>query len=71
MRDVAAEFEGVLVSMLLKEMRSTLEEGMFGDDKSDSFGGLFDLTMGQHLADRGGLGIKDLVNARYNQQVTM
>jgi Rod binding domain-containing protein len=51
----------MFVSMLLKEMRSTLEGGLFGEEKSDTYGALFDMHLGQHLADSGALGIRDLL----------
>ncbi len=55
---VAKEFESVFASILLKQMRATLEPGtMFGDDHNDIYGGLFDLHMGQVLAGEGGLGL--------------
>ncbi len=59
--DVAQSFEAVFASQLIKEMRSTLSEGFFGSEQSDVLGGLFDLHMGQAMAEGGGLGIKELV----------
>ena len=62
----------MMMSMLLKEMRQTLEPGaLFGGDSSDSFGGIFDLYLGKHVAEAGGLGIAGMVkhyleNARKN-----
>jgi flagellar protein FlgJ len=54
----ARDFEGVFLSLLLKEMRSTLEQGgLFGGDNSDVQGGLFDYFMGQSLAESGGVGL--------------
>ena len=59
---VAADFESMMMSMLLKEMRQTLEPGaLFGGDSSDSFGGIFDLYLGKHVAEAGGLGIAGMV----------
>ena len=59
---VAAEFESLMVSQVLKEMRQTLEPGaLFGGDTSDSYGGLFDLYLGKHLAEAGGFGISGMV----------
>jgi flagellar protein FlgJ len=57
--DTAKEFEATFLSMLLKEMRQTLDEdgGFFPGDKSDTHGGLFDLYLGRHLADGGGVGM--------------
>jgi len=63
---VANEFESVFLSMMLKEMRNTLDQkegGLFGGEGSDSFGGMFDLFMGQHLAASQPLGIADAVRS--------
>jgi Rod binding domain-containing protein len=58
LKDAAQGFESVLLSLLLKEMRKTLEPGsLFGDDKSDVYGGLFDQFMSQHLAQGKGMGL--------------
>ncbi len=61
---VAKEFESVFAAMMLKEMRATLEPGtLFGSDTNDVYGGIFDLFLGQHIADSGGFGIADMVNS--------
>ena len=58
----ATGFESMFLSMVLKQMRQTLEEGgLFGNDTGDVYGGLFDLYLGQHLAAAGGLGIAAMV----------
>ncbi len=55
-------FEGIFASMLLKQMRQSLGAGaMFGSDKSDALGGLFDQFMGQHISSHGGLGIGNMI----------
>ena len=55
---VATNFESLLLSLMIKQMRQTLEpEGLFPQDSGDVMGGLFDLYMGQHLAQVGGVGI--------------
>lgn len=55
--ETAKDFEATFLSLLLKEMRSTLEpEGLFAGDTGDVQGGMFDLYMGQHLANAGGVG---------------
>jgi flagellar protein FlgJ len=59
--ELAAQFEGMFVSMLLKEMRATVEGGLFGGEQSDTYGALFDMHLGQHLADSGALGIRELL----------
>lgn len=58
-RRVARDLEANFLSMLLKEMRQTLEpeDGLFPGDTGDVQGGLFDLFMGQHLAAAGGFGL--------------
>ncbi|QJW97997.1 rod-binding protein [Frigoriglobus tundricola] len=59
LRDMAKEMEATFISMLLKEMRQTLEPdgGLFPGDSGDVQGGLFDLYMSKHLADAGGIGM--------------
>ena len=37
------------------------EEGLFGSEASDTYGGLFDLYMGKHLATTNGLGISEML----------
>lgn len=57
--ETANEFEATFLSMLLKEMRQTLEPdgGLFPGDSGDVQGGLFDLLLGSHLAQAGGVGL--------------
>ncbi len=58
----AADFESMLLSQLLKEMRQTLEpDGLFGSDGADVHGGLFDLYLSQHLASSGGFGLAHMI----------
>jgi Rod binding domain-containing protein len=51
--DTAREFEAVFASLLLKEMRNSVDGGLFPGDKSDSFGSLFDLHLGRVMAEAG------------------
>jgi Rod binding domain-containing protein len=67
-RQVATEFEGVFLSMLVKEMRDSLETGFFGDESSDSYGGMFDLFIGKHLADAQPLGVGDMILKSYQEK---
>jgi len=65
------EFESVFVSLLLKEMRNTLdtgEGGLFGSEQSDTFGGMFDQFMGEHLADSSPLGIAGAIKGYLQNQ---
>ena len=57
--EAAKQLEGMFMSLLLKEMRQTLDEegGLFPGDSGDVQGGLFDLYLSRHLADNGGVGM--------------
>lgn len=61
--DAALQFEELFVSTLLKQMRETLEEGIFSGESSDSLGAIFDMFMGKHLAASKPLGIGQAVEA--------
>ncbi len=59
---VAKDFESMFLSLVLKEMRQTLQSGsFFGEDNSDVYGGLFDLYLSRHLAQAGGFGIAPML----------
>ncbi len=62
--ETAEAFEGMLASLLVKEMRQTLSDGLFGSDTADVYGALFDQYLGQQLAEGEGLGIKQLILAQ-------
>ena len=67
--DVARDFEGMFMSIMLKQMRETLEPGsFFGSDSADVYGGLFDLYMGQHLAQAGGLGLGAVLKQQLSRE---
>ena len=53
----AEQFEAVFISMMLKTMRQSMSQEMFAGDKSDTFGGMFDQFLGQHMAAQGGVGL--------------
>lgn len=58
LKDAAQGFESIFLTMLLKEMRQTLEPGsLFGKEGGDVYGGLFDQFMAQHLAQGKGMGL--------------
>ncbi|WP_437187497.1 rod-binding protein [Planctomicrobium sp. SH668] len=60
---VAQQFESLFISMLVKELRQSgqMGEGMFPGDGSDTYGGLFDMYLGQHLSESGGIGLADSI----------
>jgi Rod binding domain-containing protein len=68
---IAKGFESMFLSLLMKEMRGTLEPGaMFGGDSGDVYGGLFDQMMGDHLAQAGSLGIATMVRKHLASHAT-
>ncbi|NND98998.1 MAG: hypothetical protein HKN47_16910 [Pirellulaceae bacterium] len=65
---VGNEFESVFLSMMLKEMRKSLDNGgFFGEESSDTYGGMFDLFIGKHLAESKPLGISDMLVQQYKK----
>ncbi|QDU70080.1 rod-binding protein [Engelhardtia mirabilis] len=61
---VAREFERLFASMLVKEMRATLQDGMFGKGAgSDTYGAWFDEHIGASLADTGALDMAGILRA--------
>ena len=59
--EIAQQFEALFVSLMLKEMRQSVsEDGLFAGDSSDTFGGMFDMFMGQHIASTGGIGLSKI-----------
>lgn len=60
-RKVIEEFEGVFMSMMIKQLRETDNgEGFFPGDHSDTYGGMFDMYMGNHLARGAQTGLETL-----------
>ncbi len=59
---VAKDFESLFTSMVLKEMRNSLEPGsLFAEDSNDVYGGMFDQYMGEHMSNAGGLGLAKMI----------
>lgn len=60
-RELAQEFESVMLAQLIKQMRVSGDEqsSLFPGDNSDTLGSLFDLHMSRHLASQGGFGIAE------------
>lgn len=68
-QELARQFEGLFVSMLVKEMRSSSSgEGLFPGDNSDTYGGMFDQYIGQYIADHGGIGLSEFISASLAKQ---
>jgi Rod binding domain-containing protein len=65
---LGTEFEGVFLSLMLKEMRNTLEDGgFFGEETSDTYGGMFDMFIGQDMAAASPLGIAEMMLENYSK----
>lgn len=62
---VGQDFEALFFSMMLKEMRNSVSSeeggGMFAGEGSDTYGGMFDTFIGNHMATTGQLGLADMV----------
>lgn len=59
--DVGRAFDGMFASMLMKQMRQSLDGGLFGKDAGDVLGGLFDHFLGEHIAKAGGFGVGEMI----------
>ncbi|MSR75877.1 MAG: hypothetical protein EXS14_10460 [Planctomycetes bacterium] len=62
-REQAAEqMESVFLSLLVKEMRQSLPEGLFGGGPGAAvYEGLFDEHLGQQLCEGGGTGLREAI----------
>jgi Rod binding domain-containing protein len=68
---VATAFESMFTTLLVKQMRQTLEpDTMFGGDRGEVLGGLFDFYLGQHLAQTGMLGIGTMIRKQLEARKT-
>jgi Rod binding domain-containing protein len=55
------DFEGLFLSMMIKELRQTGSgDGLFAGDGSDTYGGMFDMFLGNELAEGKGLGLESV-----------
>ena len=55
------DFEGLFLSMMIKELRQTSSgDGLFPGDASDTYGGMFDMFLGNELAEGKGLGLESM-----------
>lgn len=55
------DFEGLFLSMMIKELRqSSSGEGLFSGDASDTYGGMFDMFLGNEMAKGKGIGMESL-----------
>jgi Rod binding domain-containing protein len=67
---VGKQFEALLSSLLVKEVRSTLENGFFGESTgADTFNGWIDDHVGRMIAERGDLGLARVVDGEIARRV--
>ena len=60
-QEAIRKFEGLFMSMMIKHLReSGSGEGLFPGDASDTYGGMFDMYLGDELASSGSIGIGQL-----------
>jgi len=71
-RQIAKDFESLLIKKLLDEMKSTIGEwGFERDGVSEQVQGLFWMYLSRHLANNGGLGLcKDVYRFLANAEQT-
>jgi Rod binding domain-containing protein len=71
-KQVAKDFESILIKKLLDEMKSTIGDwGFERDGASEQVQGLFWMYLSRHLADNGGLGLcKDMYRFLANAEQT-
>lgn len=61
-REAAQRFQALLATMLVKEMRATLNEGFFGTGAAgDVYGGWLDQNVGESLAQRDALHLEGVL----------
>ena len=66
---VGRQFESMFASMLIKQMRQSLDgESMFGKDPGDIVGGMFDQFLGDHVGRSGGLGISHMIRTQLERR---
>jgi Rod binding domain-containing protein len=66
---VGKAFESMFASMIIKQMRQTLDgETMFGKDSGDVMGGLFDQMLGDHLGKAGSFGVSAMIRTQLERR---
>jgi Rod binding domain-containing protein len=66
---IGKSFESMITSMLIKQMRQTLDgETMFGKDSGDVMGGMFDQMLGDHIGKTGSFGISAMIRAQLERR---
>jgi Rod binding domain-containing protein len=61
---IGEAFDGIFAQMMIKQMRESLDGGLFGKDAGDVLGGLFDHFISDHIAKSGGFGVGNMIRAQ-------
>jgi Rod binding domain-containing protein len=70
LRKAAMAFEALFASMLVKEMRATLQEGFFGSGAgADTYSGMLDEKVGETLAQSELFGVQKMLEAGVRSRV--
>jgi len=64
--EAAKAFESYMVEMMVKEMRKTIPNGMFSDDSTEIFSGLFDQEISKRIAETGGFGFDEVMGQAFS-----
>ncbi|MDK2867119.1 MAG: peptidoglycan hydrolase FlgJ [Clostridiales bacterium] len=69
-KDVCKQFEAMFINLLLKQMRNTIQEGGLTEKSQarETFEGMLDEEMANHIAEGGGIGIADLMAKALTRQ---
>ncbi|KKI43522.1 MAG: flagellar assembly peptidoglycan hydrolase FlgJ [Enterobacterales bacterium] len=62
LKAAAKQMEGLFVQMMLKSMRdASFKDGLFNSQQSEMFTSMYDQQIAQNMADRGSLGLADMM----------
>ncbi len=68
--EAAKKFESLLATMLVKELRKGLGDGLFGKGAgSDIYAGWFDKNIGEALANDGGLDMEGMIRVGIESKI--
>lgn len=72
LQKIGEDFESIFLSLMLKEMRNSISSeeggGFFSGEGSDTYGGMFDMFISQHLAESSPLGISEAIESYLSNQ---
>lgn len=68
-KQLGRDFESLILSQLVKQLRASVEGGLFKGEGSDTYGAMFDQYLSEYLADNGGLGLADYLEKSLQKAV--